>query len=43
MAEFAEDWELDFTWYDAAMLSDRVRHLQGAEQKSATEDFPSFF
>ncbi len=43
MAEFAEDSELDFTWYDAAMLSDRVRHLQGAEQKSATEDFPSFF
>ena len=43
MAEFAEDSELDFTWYDAAMLSARVRHLQGAEQESATEDFPSFF
>ncbi len=43
MAQFAEDSELDFTWYDAAVLSDRVRHLQGAEQQSTTEDFPSHF
>lgn len=43
IAEFAEDSELDFTWYDAAMLSDRVRDLRAAELESATDDFPSFF
>ena len=43
MAEFAEDCELDFTWYDAAVLSERVRQLQTEDQESRTEDFPSFF
>jgi len=43
LAEFANDPELDFTWYDAAMLSQRVRHLQAEEEEARTEDFPSFF
>jgi hypothetical protein len=43
MAEFAADHELDFTWYDAAVLSERVRLLQEQEQTAGTEDFPSHF
>jgi hypothetical protein len=43
LAEFASDPELDFTWYDAATLSQRVRDLQSEEAESETEDFPSFF
>jgi len=43
LAEFAADPELDFTWYDAATLSQRVRDLQSEEADSETEDFPSFF
>ncbi|MCA9009641.1 MAG: hypothetical protein KDB01_07840 [Planctomycetaceae bacterium] len=43
LAEFAIDPELDFTWHDAATLSQRVRNLQGEEVDSETEDFPSFF
>ena len=43
LAEFAGDSELDFTWYDAAMMSQRVRHLQAEEQEAETEDFPTFF
>ena len=43
MGEFAADNELDFTWYDAAMLSERVRQLQHSHHIAATEDFPSFF
>jgi hypothetical protein len=43
LAEFAVDPELDFTWHDAATLSQRVRNLQGEEVDSETEDFPSFF
>lgn len=43
MGEFAADHELDFTWYDAAMLSERVRHLQQNEHVATTEDFPTFF
>lgn len=42
-AEFASDCELDFTWYDAAMLSQRVRQLQTAEEDAEAEDFPSCF
>ncbi|MEZ6033615.1 MAG: hypothetical protein R3C17_11015 [Planctomycetaceae bacterium] len=42
LAEFAIDPELDFTWHDAATLSQRVRNLQGEEVDSETEDFPSF-
>lgn len=43
LAEFAIDPELDFTWHDAATLSQRVRNLQGEVVDSETEDFPSFF
>ncbi len=43
LAEFAADPELDFTWYDAATLSQRVRDLQSEEVESETEDFPTFF
>jgi len=43
LAEFASDPELDFTWYDAAALSQRVRDLQNEEVESETEDFPTFF
>lgn len=43
LSEFASDPELDFTWYDAAMLSQRVRHLQETEEEAQAEDYPSFF
>ena len=43
LAAFASDPELDFTWYDAAMLSQRVRQLQADEEEAQTEDFPSLF
>lgn len=49
LSEFAADSDLDFTWYDAAMLSQRVRHLQSDEhaesdeQEAEIEDFPTFF
>lgn len=43
LAEFAGDPELDFTWYDAATLSQRVRDLQREEVESETEDFQTFF
>lgn len=44
LAEFAEDPELDFTWYDAAMLSKRVRNLDAElEEEEPTEDFSPFF
>lgn len=44
LAEFASDPELDFTWYDAAMMSQRVRQLQSDEtQVAEAEDFPTFF
>lgn len=43
LAEFASDPDLDFTWYDAAMLSQRVRHLQDTEEEVEAEDYPSFF
>jgi hypothetical protein len=43
LAAFAEDPELDFTWCDAAMLTERVRQLQASEQTAESEDFSSFF
>lgn len=43
LAEFADDPELDFTWCDAAMLTERVRQLQASEQTTETEDFSPFF
>ena len=42
LAEFAADPELDFTWYDAANLSQRVRDLQEEVEEVGTEDFTSF-
>ncbi len=41
LAEYASDPELDFTWYDAAVLSQRVRKLRAEHQQAET--FPSFF
>ena len=43
LGDFAGDPELDFTWYDAATLSKRVRDLQLEEVDLETEDFPTFF
>ena len=43
LTEFAGDPELDFTLYDAATLSQRVRDLQSEEADMETEDFPTFF
>lgn len=43
LAEFASDSELDFTWHDAAILSQRVRDLQSEEASLETKDFPTFF
>jgi hypothetical protein len=41
LGEYASDPELDFTWYDAAVLAQRVRRLRA--EKEQTEDFPSLF
>lgn len=41
LGEYASDPELDFTWYDAAVLSQRVRRLRAEHQHA--ESFPSFF
>jgi len=41
ISEYARDPELEFTWYDAAVLAQRVRHLRA--ECSRTEDFPSLF
>lgn len=43
LAEFAADCELDFTWYDAATLSQRVCDLQSEAVSLEAEDFPTFF
>jgi hypothetical protein len=53
MAAFAEDHELDFTWYDAAVLSQRVRELHASSEDTAesrqtrrpatTGEFPTWF
>lgn len=44
LGEYATDPELEFTWYDAAMLAQRVRRLREEhEQEAATEDFPTLF
>jgi hypothetical protein len=39
LGRYAADPELSFSWYDAAVLSQRVRHLQ---QRAATAP-PSLF
>jgi hypothetical protein len=41
LAEYASDPELDFSWYDAAVLSQRVRKLRLEHQQA--ENFPSVF
>lgn len=38
LGRYAADPELSFSWYDAAVLSQRVRHLQ----QSARDDRPLF-
>lgn len=44
LGEYATDPELEFTWYDAAMLAQRVRRLrEEQEEPTATEDFPTLF
>ena len=42
LAEFAADPELDFTWYDASVLSQRVLALQD-EEAEETQDFTRLF
>ncbi len=42
LAEFAADPELDFTWYDASVLSQRVLQLQD-EEAEETQDFTRLF
>ncbi len=37
LSQYAEDPDLEFTWYDAAMLAQRVRGM--LEQQQAQEDF----
>ncbi len=48
LSEYASDPELDFSWYDAAVLAQRVRRLRqeqlaSIDNSDACEDFPSFF
>ena len=37
LSEYANDPELDFTWYDAAMMAQRVRKM--LEEQHATDHF----
>jgi hypothetical protein len=41
LSDYASDPELDFSWYDAALLSQRVRKLR--EQSQPREDTWSVF
>lgn len=41
LSEYANDPDLDFTWYDAAVLAQRVRQLRTEHVPS--EDFPTLF
>ena len=44
LSQYANDPELEFTWYDAAMLSQRVRGLLQTQQfEKEMEDFPHVF
>lgn len=41
LSQYANDPELDFTWYDAAMMAQRVRKmLETAEHDSELEGYP---
>ncbi|MEZ5942988.1 MAG: hypothetical protein R3C18_16465 [Planctomycetaceae bacterium] len=39
LGRFAADPELNFSWYDAAVLSQRVRKGQGTPQDDRPDDF----
>lgn len=39
LGRYAADPELNFTWYDAAVLSQKVRRLQAETQKPATKPY----
>lgn len=45
ICSYASDPEFNLTWYDAALLSQRVRRLTERAQpaNSAAEDFPTLF
>jgi len=44
LSEYANDPELEFTWYDAAMLAQRVRQmLEQQQHQEEMEDFPYAF
>ena len=38
LGQFASDTELSFTWYDAAILSQKVRRLKRQAVQEAAED-----
>lgn len=38
LGRFASDQELSFTWYDAAILSQKVRRLKRKAAREAAED-----
>ena len=40
LSRYAEDPELEFTWYDAAMLSQKVRSM--LEQQQRCEQFENY-
>lgn len=41
LGRYASDEELSFTWYDAALLSQRVRKMRnGGDQSSQSAEFP---
>jgi hypothetical protein len=42
LGRYAGDPELEFTWYDAAMLAQRVRAML-EQQVHETEDYPHVF
>lgn len=44
LSQYASDPELDFTWYDAAMMAQRVRKMLETQQaESEFEDYPRAF
>ncbi len=44
LIQYASDPELEFTWYDAAMLAQRVRRMLEQQQfEEQMEDFPHAF
>jgi hypothetical protein len=46
LGKYAADPELNFSWYDAAVLSQKVRRLQKqgeSQQKPATHSQPTYF